>query len=92
MTPHPHDQPLNARSGRDSSHPTERHHPASRRPWWLMPAVITGLLATVLVIGGFLPLSTVISVGLLGGMLLMHVGGHGHGGHAGGRPTTPKKG
>lgn len=54
------------------------------QPRWLWPAVAAGLVVTGLVMAGVLSLSTVLYFGLFGGMLLMHVGGHGsHGGHGG---------
>lgn len=57
--------------------------------------MLAGLLAMGLVIAGLVSASTAISAGLVGGMLLMHLGGHGHGGHGGhGRtgPTRPDRG
>ncbi len=60
------------------------------RPRWLLPGLAVGLVAASLVVGGFLSLSTVLYFGFFGGMILMHVGGHGgHGGHAshGGQDT-----
>lgn len=54
------------------------------QPRWLWPAVAAGLVVTGLVIAGVLSLSTVLYIGLFGGMLLMHAGGHGgHGGSGG---------
>lgn len=69
--------------------------PAPARPWWLLPALIAGVLAAGLVIVGFVSPSTAISAGLFGGMMLMHLGGHGHGGHGGpggDGPSTPGRG
>lgn len=55
------------------------------RPRWLMPGVAVVLVAGGLVAAGVLSLSTVLTLGLFGGMMFMHLGGHGmHGGHGGG--------
>jgi hypothetical protein len=55
-----------------------------RRPRWLLPVLVAAVLAIALVIGGILPASVVVYAFSMGGMLLMHAGGHGgHGsGHA----------
>ena len=55
-----------------------------RRPRWLLPVLVAAVLAIALVIGGVLPASLVLFAISMGGMLLMHAGGHGgHGsGHA----------
>jgi hypothetical protein len=59
------------------------HDPAAR-PRWLLPALLTLTITVALVAAGFVSLSTVLYVGLFGGMILMHLGGHGaHGGHGG---------
>ncbi len=93
MTAHPHDPSSHAAdSSLDRSVPAAHREPAPARPWWLLPALVAGALAAGLVIAGLVSPSTAISAGLLGGMLLMHLGGHGHGGHGGhggGGPTTP---
>jgi len=70
---------MTAQSNRSSA-PAAR----SRRPRWLLPVLVAALLAIALVIGGFLPASLVVYAFSMGGMLLMHAGGHGgHGsGHA----------
>ena len=62
-----------------------------RRPRWLVPAAIAGLVIGGLVAAGVLSPLVVLYGGLAGGCLLMHlVGGHGgHGGHGGG-PTPPR--
>lgn len=58
---------------------------ASARPRWLLPAVIGSVVVGGLVVLGLLPPSLVLYGGFIGGMLLMHSGGHGgHGGHASG--------
>lgn len=56
----------------------------SGRPRWLAPLVVAAVIAAVLVLAGVVALSTVFYAGLFGGMILMHVGGHGHGGRGGG--------
>ena len=55
------------------------------QPRWLWPALAAGIVVTGLVIAGVLSLSAVLSIGLFGGMLLMHGGGHGGHGGSGGR-------
>jgi hypothetical protein len=93
MTAHPHDPSSEtADSSSDGSVPAVHHEPAPARPWWLLPALLAGALAAGLVIAGLVSPSTAISVGLVGGMMLMHLGGHGHGGHGGhggGGPPPP---
>lgn len=55
---------------------------SAARPRWLLPGLAAGFIVSALVVAGVLSLSTVLYVGLFGGMLLMHLGGHGgHGGH-----------
>lgn len=79
----------------DGSAPPERHESSPARRWWLLPGLIAGLLAVGLVIAGVVSPSIVISAALFGGMLLMHLGGHGHGGHGGhpgGGQTGPGRG
>jgi len=44
-------------------------------------------MAAVLVMAGVVELSTVFYAGLFGGMILLHLGGHGHGGHRAGHET-----
>lgn len=54
------------------------------RPRWLVPGLAIGVIVATLVVAGVLSLSTVLYAGLIGGMLVMHLGGHGgHGGHGG---------
>lgn len=85
MTAHAHDvpQPDNEQGG---GQPIRAEWSTSAsRPWWMMPALAAVLVVGGLVAAGILSLSTVLYVGLFGGMMLMHVGGHGmHGGHGGG--------
>lgn len=59
----------------------------SGRPRWLAPLAVAAVIAAVLVLAGVVALSTVFYAGLSGGMILMHVGGHGHGGRGGGHET-----
>lgn len=61
----------------------------SRRPRWLLPAVVAGSAVAILVGYGVLPPSAVLYGGFFGGMLLMHLGGHDHGGHGGDGDGTP---
>lgn len=52
------------------------------RPRWLVPGLLIALLVGGLVVAGVVSISTVLYAGLLGGMILLHMGGHGHGGHS----------
>ncbi len=52
------------------------------RPRWLVPGLLIALIAGGLVVAGVVSMSTVLYAGLFGGMILMHMGGHGHGGHS----------
>lgn len=47
-------------------------------------SVVVAVVVGGLVVAGVVPLSTVLYAGLFGGMILMHLGGQGHGGHGGG--------
>ncbi len=83
-------------------HPTQAAPSAtgSARPRWLLPALVGGVVVGALVVFGVLSPSAVLYGLLIGGMLLMHAGGHGghgggsgqrgHGGHGGGAggPTS----
>ena len=53
------------------------------RPGWFRPALAGGFVVLALVVTGTVPLSTVLYVGLFGGMILMHLGGHGSHGSEG---------
>jgi hypothetical protein len=54
------------------------------RPRWLLPGLAAGVLVAGLVLAGVVSLSTALYAAMFGGMLLMHVGGHGmHGGYGG---------
>ncbi len=84
MTTHVHDPSIEAPDGGGSSSAAiRRPDPAIARPRWLLPALAAVVVATGLVVAGVVSASTVLSVALFGGMLLMHIGGHGHGGHGG---------
>lgn len=84
MTTHVHDPSIEAPDLDGSgSIAIRRPDPAIARPRWLLPALAAVVVATGLVVAGVVSASTVLSVALLGGMLLMHLGGHGHGGLAG---------
>lgn len=55
----------------------------SARPRWLVPALVVVVVGSLVVFGVLSP-SVVLYGGLIGGMVLMHAGGHGaHGGHGG---------
>ena len=63
--------------------PLGRNPATLTRPWWLLPGVVGALVVGSLVVAGIVSLSTVLYLGLFGGMMLMCMGGHGHGGHGG---------
>ena len=52
-------------------------------PRWLLPGLIGALIVGGLVVAGVVSPSVLLSLGLFGGMILMHTGGHNHGGHGG---------
>ncbi len=82
MTVHVHSPSAQGESGPPD--PRTRSGGATRatRPGWLLPGLAVGIIASALVAAGVLSLSTVLYAGLLGGMILMHAGGHGgHGNH-----------
>lgn len=57
----------------------------STRPRWLVPGLAIGIVVAALVAAGVVSFSTALYAAMFGGMMLMHVGGHGmHGGHRGG--------
>lgn len=62
-----------------TAHTNQSGAPAarSRRPRWLLPVLVAAVLAIALVIGGFLSGTVVLYAFSMGGMLLMHVRGHG---------------
>jgi len=59
-----------------------RREPGTR-PRSLVPGLLIALAAGGLVAGGVVSLTAVLYAGLLGGMMLMHLGGHGHALHGG---------
>lgn len=84
MTAHAHDPATHP--GRPHAEPAATGSwpiPASR-PRWLLPGLVVAVIVGGLVMAGVVSLSTVLYAGLFGGMMLMHMGGHGHGGHGGG--------
>jgi hypothetical protein len=56
-------------------------HPAATRSRWLIPGIAVGIAATALLIAGVISVTTLLSVGAIGGMLFMHLGHGAHGGH-----------
>lgn len=83
MTEHIHDPAAPGGAGPDPATTTLISTPAAR-PRWLLPGVAGAIVVGGLVVAGVVSLSTVLYAGMLGGMLLMHAGGHGPGGHDGG--------
>lgn len=84
MTAHAHD-PAAEELGPNARSATPGRPPITEsRPRWLLPGLAVAIVAGALVVAGVVSLSTVMYAGLFGGMLLMHAGGHGHGGHGGG--------
>lgn len=53
------------------------------RPRWLLPGIVGAVFVGGLVVAGVVSPSVALYVGLFGGMILMHTGGHNHGGHGG---------
>lgn len=87
MTAHVHNASRHHTDEADGAVPAVRSV-GSTRPRWLLPALAGGLVVAVLVAYGVLSPSVVLYGGLFGGMLVMHVGGHGnHGGHGVGTTT-----
>ena len=84
MTAHTHDPAAHNDSRRPQPAGAAGTNRTAARPRWLLPGVAVGVVALGLVVLGILPLAVVVYTGLFGGMMLMHMGGHGcHGGHAG---------
>lgn len=72
-----------ARSATTVAAPAAPAAPRSR-PRWLIPSLVVVIAGAGLLLAGVISVSTAVSVGLIGGMLLMHLGGHGgHGAHGG---------
>ncbi len=76
---------------------TNADHTAPRtasRPRWLLPAIAVAAAAAALLYLGVLTPSSLLTIGLFGGMIGMHLFGHGshagHGGHEahGGNPAA----
>lgn len=84
MTTHVHDPSIDGDPSRTGAAGTQRAQSAATRPRWLLPGLVAAFVAAGLVVAGVVSLSTVFYVAAFGGMLLMHLGGHGHGGHGGG--------
>src|SRR5512136_2255651 len=84
MTAHQHEGSIKIAVDRvDAARERERTRAGRVRPVWMLPALVLGLIVAGLVVMGVVSLSAVVSIGLLGGMLVMHLGGHGmHGGHS----------
>lgn len=82
MTAHAHDPSVYpVADDVDQAPDATRTGSTSARPRWLLPGLTVGFVIAGLVVAGIVSLSTVLYVGLFGGMLLMHMGGHGmHGG------------
>ncbi len=53
-------------------------------PFVIDPGIVGAIVVVGLVVAGVASLSTVLYVAFFGGMILMHVGGHGHRGHGAG--------
>jgi hypothetical protein len=79
MTAHVHGSTSQGGAATDAA-PPGRTPATLTRPWWLLPGVVGALLVGGLVVAGIVSLSTVLYLGLFGGMMLMCMGGHGHGG------------
>ena len=84
MTAHIHDPAAHGGGPHAEPAATENWPLTASRPRWLMPGLVVAVIVGGLVVAGVVSLSTVLYIGLFGGMILMHAGGHGHGGHGGG--------
>lgn len=83
MTTHSHDQGVGAVDARRRSSDPAPPPSSPSLPRWLLPGLAAVIVAVGLVVAGVISASTLLYVGLFGGMLFMHLGGHG--GHAGHR-------
>ena len=83
MTAHVHDPARHGGGMRPEATPADGAATASSRPRWLLPGLLVATIVGGLVVVGVISFSTVLYAGLFGGMILMHAGGHGHGGHGG---------
>jgi hypothetical protein len=85
MTAHVQDPSMPVDEAVDTHPGDTRARGTSPRPRWLMPGIAAGVVVTGLVLAGVVSFSTALYAGLFGGMLVMHLGGHGmHGGHGAG--------
>jgi hypothetical protein len=91
MTAHTHDPVSPAGNPRATPGAIAGAKTTAVRPRWLLPGLFIVVAAGALVIAGVLSLSTVIYAGMFGGMILMHLGGHGvhGGGHVAHGDSTP---
>lgn len=84
MTAHVQDPSMPVDEAVDTHPGDTRAGRTSTRPRWLMPGIAAGVGVAGLVLAGVVPFSTALYAAMFGGMLVMHLGGHGmHGGHAG---------
>jgi hypothetical protein len=83
MTAHVHDPATHGGGMRPEATPADGAATASSRPRWLVPGLLVATIFGGLVVAGVLSFSTVLYAGLFGGMILIHAGGHGHGGRGG---------
>jgi hypothetical protein len=91
MTAHVHGSTSQGDAATDAARPG-RGPATLTRPWWLLPGVVGALLVAGLVVAGIVSLSTVLYLGLFGGMMLMCMGGHGHSGQGHGAHGTGQDG
>ena len=85
MTAHVHDPAMHPVDEAVDGPAGDPSRETSTRPRWLMPGIAVGVVVAGLVVAGVVSLSTALYAAMFGGMLLMHLGGHGmHGGHGGG--------
>jgi hypothetical protein len=93
MTAHVQDPSMPVGEAIDTHPGDTRAGRTSTRPRWLVPGIAVGVVVAGLVLAGVVSLSTALYAGLFGGMLVMHLGGHGmHGGHGGGGHGGPPGG
>jgi hypothetical protein len=93
MTAHVQDPSMPVDEAIDTHPGDTRAGRTSTRPRWLMPGIAVGVVVAGLVLAGVVPFSTALYAAMFGGMLVMHLGGHGmHGGHGGGDHAGPPGG
>ena len=91
MNAQAHNHPANDIDRRLSTFAPEAGPVPRARPRWLLPGLVGVIVAAGLVLANVASLSTVLYVGLIGGMILMHAGHGGHGGHGNhGGPNAPE--